>query len=380
MKANAFEWISRAFDPRTTGGAPGPTRTDAEIAHLTGQDLEARMTRLLPNHTESRNMSAPPSSSVTDDLPSVADGRCGPCALRSPEASPNANTGRKRLRHRRRGFSLLELLVAVGIIAVLVSLVTVVGGRLRRAAEKTNTTRLMNDIKTGLVQFNNDFGFYPPLLDDDLTLPASASEKEDLGFYSTLTLVPYLIGLGDLNQNGEEGLNDPYDDGEGGLGLRNPGPDLSWGGARDADNRLDYLQQLEQSQGGTFKGRVYGPYIELGDQYTFAEAEDRDGNDLTALFVFSDAWGSPIRYYRDWDQTSNTSDMPYPREWIATRVEDDPVEAGWIVGYTPDAISGAKIAIESAPFALFSVGADLKVDERGNAELVNNDNMLLLGD
>lgn len=298
-----------------------------------------------------------------------------PSAPRRPAGAEGRRDGNGR-----RAFSLLELLIAVAIIALLVSLVTVVGGRLRQAAERTNTTRLMNDIKTGLVQFNTDFGFYPPLLDDDLTLPDSPNEKENMGFYSTLTLVPYLIGLGDLNRNGEEGVTDPYDDGEGGVGLRNPGPDLSWGGSRDAFNREAYLQGLEASQGGVLKGRVYGPYIELGDEYTFAEAEDRNGNDLDLLFVFSDAWGQPIRYYRDWDQTSNTGDMPYPREWIATRSATDPVEDGWIAGFAREDLSGAMVSLRSAPFVLFSEGRDTKSDDGSNDELVNNDNLLLLGD
>lgn len=62
----------------------------------------------------------------------------------------------------RRGFSLIELLVVIGIIGVLVSLLSAAVMRSISRAEQAKNANDIGQIAIGLENFKNKFGFYPP--------------------------------------------------------------------------------------------------------------------------------------------------------------------------------------------------------------------------
>jgi len=73
---------------------------------------------------------------------------------------------------RRSGFTLLEMLVVVGIIVLLVSILLPVVGTVRKTAYQTRSANLVVKLATAINNYYNDFKAYPgPLSDDQLDNP-----------------------------------------------------------------------------------------------------------------------------------------------------------------------------------------------------------------
>jgi prepilin-type N-terminal cleavage/methylation domain-containing protein len=66
------------------------------------------------------------------------------------------------MRERRVGFTLVELLIAIGIITVLMSILIIGTGFLRNKARVDATTMLIRRINIGLNEYNLVFSAYPP--------------------------------------------------------------------------------------------------------------------------------------------------------------------------------------------------------------------------
>lgn len=271
---------------------------------------------------------------------------------------------------RYRGFSMVELMIVIAIIFLLVSLTTVVAGRLRTAAERSSTQQFLAAVKVALTQFHEDFGYYPPLLGDDpsndfmAVLDENGRRKQ--GYYSEMTLVPYLIGIGDINRDNRE--DDDLDDGVPGPGFRSPGVDRAWGGADNAEDRRDYwsAKKLRNRQ-GLIAGRTYEPFLELPDGISLVEARSDQGEELRVYYL-ADYWETPIRYYRNWEDSSSFSATGEQRilcEWIAP-IPDDEREI-------------VNISLRSAPYVLFSAGPDQKDNTVLADDPVNEDNIVEFG-
>ena len=221
----------------------------------------------------------------------------------------------------RPGFTLVELLVVIAIIGLLIGLVGVAFSGALVAGKRAATTSLMRSVQTGLEQFHTDFGYYPPLIDGHKrtldSIKDAADKRTELinhRFYSPYTLTVYLLGIGELAPPPTATNPDPNrNDGKEGPGFRDPGPDRSWGGARD---RADH--------NAATTGRIYGPYIDIGDgEGVLRRAEKSDFEPLPAsgmiedffadttgpegmpdmigdFFVLTDRWDSAVRLYKDW--------------------------------------------------------------------------------
>ncbi len=179
-----------------------------------------------------------------------------------------------------RGFTVVEILVVLGIVIGVISTLVVGLGYAARRARVANTEFLMNSIVAGMTRFRAETGYIPPILGDaqqvssgnvtnpngtnappvgwlrDVLLPSSlpvtASGGPNYGAWSnpqktalqywcsTTTLPEYLLGLGDRSQDGYGVIMEsngalPTNTGTPGyreqptLGIRNPGQDGAWG-------------------------------------------------------------------------------------------------------------------------------------------------------
>jgi prepilin-type N-terminal cleavage/methylation domain-containing protein len=71
----------------------------------------------------------------------------------------------------RRGFTMLELIMVVAIIAILVALLMPVLGSVQRRAKETATRTFIKSIETAIAAYEFDWGLYPP---DGLAAPITA--------------------------------------------------------------------------------------------------------------------------------------------------------------------------------------------------------------
>ncbi len=239
-----------------------------------------------------------------------------------PARTTHVQPSPRHLWLRRRAFTLIELMVVIGIIAILIGLLGVAFSGALGSSRNAATSSLMQNIQTGLQQFETDFGYLPPLIDghkhaiDAIDDPnVFASELRDHRYHSVYTLPLYLLGIGEIapyDSSIQPGDDPDRYDGKQGPGFRDPGPDHAWGGARDRSNHKPKRT-----------GRVYGPYIDIGDgedilrrsvpddfavpnsavlRDFFADGNvNGNGADQVGdLFVLEDRWGQAIRYYKLW--------------------------------------------------------------------------------
>jgi prepilin-type N-terminal cleavage/methylation domain-containing protein len=140
-----------------------------------------------------------------------------------------------RTRRRRPAFTLLEMLVVVGIIVLLVSILLPVVGSVRKTAYQTRSAALVAKLATAINNYYNDFKAYPGPLGDDqidttpitppiqgLSVKVTGSENLVLGLLGGLKIQatngaiaydPMLVGKGpaSLNQINPK-LYSPYID------------------------------------------------------------------------------------------------------------------------------------------------------------------------
>ncbi len=280
------------------------------------------------------------------------------------------------------GFTLVEMLVVIMIIALLVSIALVALSRAMESSRKAATTQYLSNLAFALESYKNDFNDYPPLLNGHSELESESQEiarmtdratrltvADGLGvnssgeierregelvearFRSKYSLAAYLVGVGDVNG---DGMEDAKDDGVEGPGLRDPGRDRSWGGA---------LSREDSDHKPPAGGRAYGPYFDVGSGRNFGRTTTRSGNRITddadprrSLYVFTDRWDNPIYYYRLWP----VQDADNPQRKSLDRVPIELLRADTIrnkqEGRALDAATDREIL--NAPFALVSSGPD----------------------
>lgn len=318
-------------------------------------------------------------------------------------------------RHNPHAFTLVELLVAIVIVGILLSLILVGTSAALAAAKTAATERFLASLSNGMESFSIDHDYYPPILNenynndfgsagaalqhrltvadfvqqtplpDDPEDPTNAGPIErERAFNNAFSPVIYLMGVGDLNGDGIEtyATQQPprrnLDDGADGPGLRSPGPDRSWGGARD--RRLP-------SDGGAHNppvdGRVYGPYVDAGvgsQVVRIREGQNRirftfDAADLAAantayqgLSCFVDTWGNPVRIYGGWPTLDPDAPAGFEQSPSMLRVPPEIRDAQRVSETIASIAGGQSIedaslrtvepAIVSAPYVFLSMGSD----------------------
>ena len=195
---------------------------------------------------------------------------------------------------------------------ILLGILIVAFGAVRTTARGTITNRLLANVTQAIDRFEEDTGYLPPLLVPDnpgyahitgepssrvATIVPEAQDDPRVAlrnarYKSDYSLTAYLLGTGDIDgdEPGDDDIfpNTDGDDGVAGPGIRNPGPDKSWGGARDRDQH-----------DAPRTGRVLGPYLDAGSLGDALEIDPQTG-----MYRLFDAFDSPIRYYQYWPTTA----------------------------------------------------------------------------
>lgn len=231
----------------------------------------------------------------------------------------------------RRAFTLVEILVAMGIIVILISLLVVAAGGARTGAMRSTTDMRLDALAQAVSRFEQDTGYLPPLLDNDRAGVQGLEPTRIMdgqfpkylaimqGRYSYTSPAEYLLGYGTVDEDGVDGY-----------GMRHPGEDGWWNASFNDDGELgrpelaDRRPDLGVVSGNvdTHRGQVIGPYLEVDDPSMVASLgwdasagtwdgsidpatgqpvayqPGTEGYHRNAPKVIVDAWGTPIRYYR----------------------------------------------------------------------------------
>ncbi len=243
---------------------------------------------------------------------------------------------------RARGFTMIEILVTMGIIVVLIGLLVVAAGGARSAALASTTSTRLNALTQAATRFEADTGYLPPLLDNDRagidgveptrvmvgSRPAYLTAMQRR--YSYTSPAEYLLGYGTEAEDGYGAVTDAsgaVTEASDGFGLRRPGEDGFWNASWNdgvnptegvQDGRYELRERRPDRSGS--RGTVIGPYLELDDPSMLGalgwDGAAWDGSidpatnqpmvfypgdpgyDEAAPKVIVDGWGTPIRYYR----------------------------------------------------------------------------------
>ena len=244
-------------------------------------------------------------------------------------------------------FTMIELLVVMGVVVTLLGILVVAVGKAANTAQTTSTRAMMNSMKVALHTFRNDIGYLPPVLGATTVDPSLPPNNHDLRklfdpasvlpellngtanaayavdiqeWFSWTTLPEYLIGYGNHDQDGYgfDATTGFWDNELPPIGLRDPGPDGVWAatvyGAGDGSllSRMSRPNPNPNALSNIDRGKVYGPYLELKDDHLLASTDGTtDSRGRLNLFfpgdggydpllpkVIVDYWGNPIRYYR----------------------------------------------------------------------------------
>ena len=257
-----------------------------------------------------------------------------------------------------RGFSIVELLVVIGIIVALLGILVVALNVATRRAQGAKTQFLLTTIVQGTAKFKTDMGYDPPMLARTATgystgegllrdligppawnvgidgEPNSQSVGNWQQWYSITSLPEYLLGYADrgVDGYGVAGSLSSAGTGPGSresppLGFRSPGEDGAWGalfnprGGQQGNGRFASRNPFGGSNASEYasassrnakilEGKVFGPYIDLKDTSILGGIKGLDSNGAPIIVasddpnfdtlpkVFVDYWGTPIRYYR----------------------------------------------------------------------------------
>lgn len=194
-----------------------------------------------------------------------------------------------------RAFTLLELLVAIVIIATLISILVVGFGAARRAANAAGDRQAVSGLALGVTQFDQDHGFEPPLVFDGqphenttgMVVPQATQDAGGEGPVYEVDTDRWLVSVWDAGQDQDAEILRQRDGMTGSL-LGSNTDQGAWADPRYSKYSLAYylagalpaevdgvdgLGMFEPQQSGAFRGvgavvgrgrTTYEPYIETG--------------------------------------------------------------------------------------------------------------------
>lgn len=287
-----------------------------------------------------------------------------------------------------RGFTLIEITVVVVIITILSALTLVGVGGAIRSARRASEIELLRNLSRGVESFQQQFGFPPPLVNDD---------KNGAGPIETVNSVKRIRIAGAATFGDESGpvsylryQSDAAID-------TTPPPNTNWAKSyRYSELSIPYyiLGTLDKTidgvdgpgftkplASGQFS-KVGGKVAPLFDVSSISERLAGSSTDPTQTRLL-DRWKNPIRYYRWEPLLHSASGTPTlrPKSPVPASVTNNPAQAGEVWDYNVPIFVGdprENSSLRGAKWALVSEGPDGEIDYDGSNPGFNTDNITLL--
>lgn len=242
--------------------------------------------------------------------------------MKAAHARQRLGSVRATARSLHRGFSVVELLIVIGVVIAILSTVLVGLSAATKRAQMANTEFLMDSVVTAIGQFKKDTGYLPPMLGlpsqtspsasgtpagtngwgRDLVFPPQVNSSSTgnywdgwsgqnidavQNYYSLTSMPEYLLGFGNRSEDGYgiilnadgslPAAGSPGSREQPAVGIRNPGRDGVWGavlnprpttsggGLFASRNLASPNAAGNDVNSGFLKGKPLGPYLELKD-------------------------------------------------------------------------------------------------------------------
>lgn len=207
----------------------------------------------------------------------------------------------------RRGFSLTELLVVIGIIVLLIGLLLVALGGVRERAKQTDTESIMRTFGAACEQFQMEHGFYPGIVPERVLAQAGAAAK----FTSTENALLHMTGgYRVLPPNASAQETNEYDNYD--------GQEILLGtGATQWKLKVD-INKI--GEGPLINGKPYAPYFTISGNEVGVAAGQWNNPSVNVPDLL-DSWEMPILYFRrlrpDGPLVGNATASPPPQFTLA---------------------------------------------------------------
>ncbi len=199
---------------------------------------------------------------------------------------------------RRFGFTLIEILVVIAIIAVLAGILLAALGGVQKAARKTQTSSLLQSFARACDEFALDHGRYPGLLPDSVLPHSEVNDTNGEQYFITPmqnALLELMGGSRVKHSNSPTSVEEEYDNFGGDnvieiatIDDNNPNSTNTWSLKFDKDRF---------GEGPWISGRKIEPYFSpKASDIAFTPNNQMDNT--TKLPTLIDAWETPIMYLR----------------------------------------------------------------------------------
>lgn len=282
-----------------------------------------------------------------------------------------------------RGFTLIEITVVVVIITILSALTLVGVGGAIRSARRASEIELLRNISRGVESFQQQFGFPPPLVNDDKN---GSGPIETVGTKKTIRIAG-AAAFGD--ESGPVSFlryqsNAAIDNTNWSKSYRYSELSIPYYILGTLDKTIDGVDGpgfTKPLASGQFS-KVGGKIVPLFDVSSVSERLAGSSTDPTQTRLL-DRWKKPIRYYR-WEpllHAASGTPTLRPRSPVPGTITNNPAQAGEVWDYNAPIFVGdprENSSLRSAKWALVSEGPDGEIDYDNINPAANTDNIMLL--